>query len=234
MSSTVEQPPPPRIKRWTKQEYYDLTEHFHGQQIELFRGELVEKFPEPGAPRVKYWTKAEYLKLIDHFHGQRVYLFRGELIEMSPQYHPHTFAVTELDDELRLVFGTRQGFKVRIQMPFDTLGDSMPEPDVVLCTEAQHLREPHPSEALLIVEVADSSLALDRKKALEYAAAKVPEYWIVDVQNRRVEVYRNPVPDPTTPLGFRYLPPSIVEAGGTIEPLAKPGAAVVVASLFRS
>jgi Uma2 family endonuclease len=188
---------------------------------------------QPPPPRVKKWTKSEYMELTEHFHGQHVYLFRGELIEMSPQYHPHTFAVTELDDELRLIFGVRKGYKIRVQMPFDVAGESMPEPDLLVCTEAQNRRLPHPNEALLVVEVADSSLAIDRMKALEYAAAQVQEYWIVDVKGRRVEVYRHPVPDPTTPLGFRYPPPTIVEATGTVEPLAKLGATIALANLFH-
>src|SRR5690349_5783719 len=148
---------------------------------------------QPPPPHVKYWTKSEYNAMVERgaFQGQRFYLFRGELIEMSPQYHPHAFAITELDDALRIVFGVRKGFKQRIQLPFDTPGDSMPEPDALVCTEAQNLRVPHPNEALLVVEVADSSLSKDREKALEYAAAKVPEYWIIDVNNRRVEVYRD-------------------------------------------
>jgi Uma2 family endonuclease len=196
MTIAIDQPPPPRVKRWTKQEYNDLV-------------------------------------AMGGLRGQRVYLFRGELIEMSPQYHPHAYAVGELDDELHLVFGIRKGFKVRMQLPFEVPGESMPEPDGLVCTEAQNRRFPHPNEAALVVEVADSSLALDRDKALDYAAARVPEYWIIDVNRRQVEVYRNPSPDPTTLLGFRYGPPTIIDANGKLEPLAKPGAQIAVAQFFH-
>ena len=191
---------------------------------------------QPVPPRPKRWTKDEYNELVEMggLRGQRVYLFRGDLIEMSPQYHPHAFAVTELTDALHLAFGIRQGFKLRIQLPFEVPGESMPEPDAVVCTEDQYRRKPHPNQAVLVIEVADSSLALDREKALEYAAAQVPEYWIVDVNSRRVEVYRAPVADPTTSLGFRYPPPTIVEAHESIEPLAKPGVRLAVSQLFHS
>jgi Uma2 family endonuclease len=190
---------------------------------------------QPPPPRVKRWTKREYNDLVERgaFQGQRVYLFRGELIETSPQYHPHAFAVTELTDVLHLAFGIRQGFKVRIQLLFDTPGPSMPEPDGLVCTEAQGLRVPHPCEAVLVVEVADSSLAIDREKALDYAAARVPEYWIIDVNNRCVEVYRNSVADPTAPQGFRYPPPTVVAKGGVNELLAKPGSTIPVDQFFH-
>jgi Uma2 family endonuclease len=190
---------------------------------------------QPRPPRRKLWTTAEYNQLVAKgvFQGQRLYLFRGELIEMSPQYHRHAFAVTELDDALRLAFGIRQGFKVRIQLPFEVSEDSEPEPDALVCTEPQHLRIPHPNQAILVVEVADSSLALDREKAIEYAAARVPEYWIVDVNQRHVEVYRNPAPDAANQGAFRYPRPTIVGAEGAIELLAKPGVPIPVSQFFH-
>jgi Uma2 family endonuclease len=190
---------------------------------------------QPPPPRVKRWTKREYNEMVARgaFEGQRLYLFRGELIEMSPQYRPHAFAITELTEILLLIFGIRKGFKVRIQLPFETPGESMPEPDALVCTDAQFQYHPHPKEALLVIEVADSSLALDREKAFDYAAARVPEYWIVDVNNRRIEVYRNPVADPKAPFGFRYPPPTFVDVTGSVEPLAKPGSAYRIAQIFQ-
>jgi Uma2 family endonuclease len=189
---------------------------------------------QPPPPWVKRWTKREYNELVERgaWQGQHIYLFRGELIEMSPQYHPHAFAITELVDALHLHFGIRQGYKVRVQLPFETPGESMPEPDALVCTDAHFLRQPHPKEAVLVIEVADSSLDRDREKALEYAAAKVPEYWILDVNNRRVELYRDPVIDKTTALGFRYALMRLVEENETIEPLAKSGSAMAIAQFF--
>jgi Uma2 family endonuclease len=193
---------------------------------------LAEQQPPP--PRVKRWTKREYNDLVAKgaFSGQHIYLFRGELIEMSPQYRPHAFAVTALNEVLHLAFGIRQGFKLRPQLPFEVPGDSMPEPDLLVCTDAQHLRVPHPDQAVLVIEVADSSLRDDHEKALEYAGAQVPEYWIVDVNRRQVELYRHPAPDATARHGFRYPPPQIIAATESIELLSKPGAAIAVAELF--
>jgi len=108
----------------------------------------------------------------------------------------------------------------------------MPEPDLLVCTEAQGLRKPHPDQALLVIEVADSSLDRDRDKALEYAAARVAEYWILDVNNRRVELFRNSVVDKSTELGFRYSSMKLIDERESIEPLSKPGSTIHLAQFF--
>lgn len=189
---------------------------------------------QPPPPRQQRWTKAEYYRLVEsgELEGKHIFLFRGEILEMPPQYHPQAFAITRLNKALGRAFGLDTGFEIRIQLPFETPGESVPEPDALVCTEEQNLRKPHPNQALLVVEVADSSLAVDREKALEYAAAAVREYWIIDVQQRRAEVYRGPLADPTAALGFRYPPPMIANSGESIEPLARPGARIVLAELF--
>jgi Uma2 family endonuclease len=189
---------------------------------------------EPPPPRAMRWTKRDYNDLTERgfFDGKRVYLFRGELIEMSPQYHPHAFALTELSEELHDIFRRRQGFKVRVQMPFDAPGESMPEPDALVCTVEQYKRIPHPNRAELVIEVADSSILADREKAFEYAAAQIPEYWIINVRARCVEVYRHPVVDTAVDLGFRYPPATIVTETQSIAPLVKPQVEVAVGQFF--
>jgi Uma2 family endonuclease len=191
---------------------------------------------QPPPPRVKRWTKKEYQALIEKggLRGQHVFLFRGEIFEMSPQLYPHGFAVTRLTPALVTLFGAGAGFEFRIQLPFETPGETTPEPDGLVCTTAQFSRKPQPNQAVLVIEIADSSLKLDREKALEYAAAQVPEYWLVDLNARQVEVYRNPVADPATSLGFRYPPPRIVRENESIEPLAKPGSTFSVSQLFHT
>ncbi|HYE17793.1 MAG TPA: Uma2 family endonuclease [Tepidisphaeraceae bacterium] len=189
----------------------------------------------PRPPRPKRWTKQEYYRVIKEspaFSQQRLYLFRGEVIEMSPQYHPHAYTVTELTTVLFEIFGVRQGRRVRVQLPFETPGDSVPEPDLAVCTDEQAARHPHPNRAELLIEVADSSLSDDREVALEYAAAGVPEYWIIDVNERRLEVYRSIVADPTTALGFRYVEISHVAENHPIRPLAKPETSFVLAAVL--
>ena len=105
---------------------------------------------------------------------------------------PHNYAVTALMQHL-LALGARA--IVRVQQPITT-SDSEPEPDVVLAagTNADYkARNPGPSDALLVVEVGDSSVREDQTTKLElYAGAKVAVYWIVNLKDRRVEVYTQP------------------------------------------
>lgn len=164
------------------------------------------------------------------FQGQRLYLFRGELIEMAPMGSPHSVCLMRGTSVLTSVF-PRERFFVRVQLPLTAPGESIPEPDFAVCTHEQGLHLPYPTTALLIIEVSDSSLSHDRRKALEYAAAGVPEYWIIDLNDRCIEVYRNPVEDRTSPLGFRYPPPTIVRENESIAPLSLSGE-IVVAELL--
>ena len=83
-----------------------------------------------------------------------------------------------------------------------------------------------------MIEVADSSQEKDREKALEYAAAGVPEYWLVDVRERRVELYRHPIEDKSAFLGARYSSLQLLNPSDSIELLAKPGVSIQLAQLF--
>ena len=107
----------------------------------------------------------------------------------------------------------------------------MPEPDGAIVTREQMRRRPHPNQALFLIEVSDSSLELDREQAYEYAAAGVPEYWIVNMRDRSVEIYREPVDDATAAIAARYASHQIFGDGQVISPLLKPEATVTVASL---
>jgi Uma2 family endonuclease len=185
----------------------------------------------PSKPHLKRWTKQEYHAEVDRgsFRRQRIFLYRGELIEMPPMGSLHRFGIANLTDWLSRVFAPEH--RILIQCPFETPGESVPEPDGAVVTHEQMRRRPHPNQALLLIEVADSSIELDREKAFDYAAAQVPEYWIVNMQNRNVEVYREPVTDTTALLGFRYSSHRICGQGETISSLLRPDDSVAVASL---
>jgi Uma2 family endonuclease len=186
----------------------------------------------PSKPHLKRWTKREYHAAVDRgaFRGERVFLFRGELIEMPPMGSLHAFGITNLSEWLFQTF--RPQYRIRIQQPFETPGESVPEPDGAVVTHEQMRRRPHPNQALFLIEVADSSIELDREKAFDYAAADVPEYWIVNMQDRNVEIYREPVADMAALLGFRYASHRICGEAETISSLLRPDESVAVASLL--
>ena len=185
----------------------------------------------PAKPHLKRWRKSEYLAAIDHggFRGQHIFLFRGELIEMPPMGALHAFGIANLNDWLTQTF--TPDYRVRSQCPFETPGDSVPEPDGAVVTHEQMRRRPHPNHAMLLIEVADSSIELDREKAFEYAAARVPEYWIVNMPDRCVEIFRNPLPDAGTTSGFRYEFHAVHSDGETIASNLRPDASIAVGAL---
>jgi Uma2 family endonuclease len=91
----------------------------------------------------------------------------------------------------------------------------------------------HPADSVLVVEIALSSLALDREhKASLYARAGRPEYWILNLMERVLEVYRDPVPSQNASYGWDYRARETFGAGDSVRPLAAPTARVVVGDLL--
>jgi Uma2 family endonuclease len=119
----------------------------------------------------------------------------GLIVDMNPIYAPHASSVEKTRKQLEQLIP--RGWVVRVQQPV-TLRRSEPQPDVTVARgsdEDFEERHPGPKEIALLVEVADTTLRTDRTtKARIYAAAGVPEYWIVNLVDRQVEVYRDPQP----------------------------------------
>ena len=184
--------------------------------------------------RPRRWTKAEYYRLgeLGFFRGQKVELIEGELMVASPQNSLHSDIVDLVDDVLSLAFPT--GYRIRCQLPIDLGQPTEPEPDVaVVVGRRRQFLASHPTTAELIVEVADSSLDYDRgRKGGLYAASAIRDYWIVNLVNNQVEVYRDPVPDPTAPYGWRYASRTDLHGGDSVSPLALPQAIIAVADLL--
>jgi Uma2 family endonuclease len=136
--------------------------------------------------------RVEYDRLValGMFQDERIELLDGALYEMSPIGIPHNFAVQELNELLVLALHGRA--KVRPQMSFAASEISEPEPDLTI-TPLVSWDSEQANQALLIIEVAESSLAIDqgRKRRL-YASCGVPEYWIVNLPERCIEVYTAP------------------------------------------
>ena len=137
-------------------------------------------------------SRADYDRMVERgeLEDQRVELIRGRIVEMSPQGGPHVWVINRLTMLLAPVLKDRA--IVQIQGPLAVSDDSEPEPDVAVLELRDYKRE-LATTALLVIEVADSSLAKDRRdKAPLYAECDIPEYWIVNVPGENVEVYLHP------------------------------------------
>jgi Uma2 family endonuclease len=119
-------------------------------------------------------------------------------------------------------------------MPVALDEESEPEPDVsVVAGDPRDYRDAHPERPVLIVEVALSRLRFDRQhKGSLYARALIADYWIVNIPDRRLEVYREPVSDAAATFGWRYGSALMLPPEARIAPLAKPETAVTVADLL--
>ncbi len=155
--------------------------------------------------RPKYWTKEQYRRLEDiprALGEPRFFLLRGEIIEMPPLNQPHVWALRKCT---RWAVGTFEPTHVvREQAPIDVPGDSMPQPDLAIVSHEEDAKATHPSSALMVIEVSDSTLYEDRKLAPEYASANVATYWILDIKRRVLEVRTQIIDDPQSPTGKDY------------------------------
>ena len=121
----------------------------------------------------------------------RIELINGVITQMSPIYAPHAACVDRLTALLFKIIG--QHFCIRVQNPLYLAPKSQPQPDVAIVqlqTDGYRLQHPTATETLLVIEVSDSTLAMDRRvKAPLYAGAGIPEYWIVALNEHIVEQY---------------------------------------------
>lgn len=160
----------------------------------------------------------------------RVELIDGNLIQMPPQNEPHSYALMLVDAAVRTAFGT--GYTIRSQMPLNLSGPHEPEPDLVVVRGVPRSVRKHPRTAELVVEISDSTLRYDRvRKGSLYAAAKLRDYWIVNLIDRQLEVRRDPRSDPEAEFGASYADLSVYRAGDSIAPLSRPRAKISVEDL---
>ena len=183
-------------------------------------------------PRHRF-SLAEYMQMIESGilgENDNLELIRGELVKKMTIGDPHASCIDKLNRILVRLVDEDVGV-VRIQNPVIVL-ESRPEPDVVLAIARDHeyaTSAPGPSDILLLIEVADSSLEFDRTEKLSlYAEAGVREYWIANVKRQCVEVYRNPQPNGD------YATQRVGNLGESLDIAALPGVAVAVDHVFKA
>ena len=157
--------------------------------------------------------------------GARLELIDGDLNAMTPEGVGHATGIDLVAECLRRVFGS--GFHVRIQHPLAVDDYSEPEPDVAVVEGTiRDYGKAHPTEAVLVAEVSHESLRYDQTvKQRLYARCGIPEYWILALPERRLEVYRDPAED-----GYR----SVTRHGARdkVAPLSRPDVQIVVDDLL--
>ncbi len=182
------------------------------------------------APAPWKWSRADYYRLgeLGFFHGKRVELIRGEIVQMSPIGGLHAMGVLLVADAFARAFGA--GSHVRAQSPLRLAG-SEPQPDIAVVTGVPRDYPDHPTTALLVVEVSDSTFDTDMTtKAELYAEAGIADYWVLDLSARVLHVLRDPRPLP--PGGHAYQSVTVLAAADAVAPLAAAGPTVRVADLL--
>jgi Uma2 family endonuclease len=194
--------------------------------------ELVE-------PRPIRWTREEYYRLCEEgfFQDRRVQLIGGEIVEMASRKDFHGFGIKFMEDALNAAFGPN--YWVRVQLTLDLSPHGVPDPDlaVVAGSVRSHSQTntsgANPTTALLVVEVSDTTLRFDRGAKMSlYAASGIADYWILNVPDQQLEVYRDPVADASQRFGFRYDQVTVLRAGDVVSPLALQAAQIPVADVI--
>lgn len=175
------------------------------------------------------WTREEYHRIAETglLGERRVELLDGEVWDMSPQRRPHYRTIRAVADALETAFG--DAYDVQQQAPLGLGNDGEPEPDVavVVGSWADYEDHPTPADVKILVEVSDSTLTKDRtKKAEDYAKAGISDYWIVNLVDRQLEVYRDPSPEGA------YQSILILGPAKSIAPLNAPNAQISVTDLL--
>lgn len=143
------------------------------------------------------WTLEDYHRMVAAgiLTGRHVELINGEIVEMAPEGEPHAYSSDEAGEYLIYLLGTRA--KVRQAKPITLLqSNSEPEPDIAVVRRlGRDYREhhPYPENIYWLIEYANSSLNKDLEvKTKVYAAAGIPEYWIINLKQMQLIVFRSP------------------------------------------
>ena len=180
------------------------------------------------------FTAEQFLRMaeIGLFDDARVEFIGGRIVAMPAQSNHHAATIDQLRELLQGIFGP--GYWVRAQYSLNLTPHGVPDPDIAVVEgDSRHPAAELPTFAHLIVEVSDSRLSYDRTdKASLYAACGVPEYWIVNIPDRQLEIRRDPQPDSAQEFGHGYASLQTLKPGASATPLAAPQGAIPVERLF--
>jgi Uma2 family endonuclease len=183
---------------------------------------------------IRRWKRSEYERLVElgAFERDPIELVGGQLVVAEPQSAYHAGSVRRADYALRAVLPA--GWVVSVQSPVSLDEDSEPEPDLAVAAgRPEDYLDAHPAAPVLVVEVAESSLAFDRRdKGSLYARAGIPEYWIINLVDRVLEVHRGPEREPSAPYGWVYRSRVTLVAPAIVAPVGIRGVQVPVAGLL--
>lgn len=188
--------------------------------------------------RPKRFTREAYYKLADSgvlAEGERVELIDGTIVAMSPQNLPHITAIALSTAILSQAFNATH--LVLCQTPLSAGNFSEPEPDFSLITRG-HLHDCQrtgnkPSQADLVLEISDSSYSYDTTdKACLYASAGIREYWVLDLQRRRLEVRQDAGPDADAVFGHSYRRLQVMTEDQRVAPLFAPDVSLLICELL--
>ena len=170
--------------------------------------------------RVREYEALVGTGVLDH---EPLELIEGALVVMMPQLPAH--AETLYLASLSLMAQLQPGWRLRTQLPLVVGDHSEPEPDLAIVPDVSY-RDHHPTSALLVVEVARSSLAIDLGiKVRVYAAAGVPDYWVLDVDAGRLHAHHGPGPD-----GYAHV---TAHEHGAVSTSGNPSLALDVGAVLR-
>lgn len=176
------------------------------------------------------WSLEDYHRMLDVglLTERHVELLNGEIIDMAPEGAEHAQLTTDTADYLRDLLGKE--VLIRDAKPITLLeNNSEPEPDLAIVEPKRSLyrqRHPYPENVFWLIEYADTSLSKDSEnKRITYATVGIPEYWLVDLKNRQVKVWRQPID--------RDYQVEITFTNGEVSPLAFPQISVSIPRLLE-
>jgi Uma2 family endonuclease len=180
------------------------------------------------------WTIAQYRELgkTGFFDNVKTMLIDGEIFTMVMPKPPHDTALALTMEWLRSVFS--HGYYIRSQMGFDIGTANDPGPDLAVVSGAiRDYATRTPTTAHLVVEISDSTLATDTTvKAELYATAGVLDYWVIDLVNHQVIIFRDPQPLPAGLGATAYRTRLTFGPADRVSPLAASGTSITVSDLL--